>query len=1166
MEKTPFVHLHNHTEFSMLDGACKISNLAKKAADFGMPAVAITDHGNLHGIIAFCDAMAAQNIQPIVGQEFYIAPTDRKIKSKVNLNGDMQSAFHLILLAKNNTGLKNLYYLSSIGFSEGFYFKPRIDKQVLSEHSEGLIALSACLAGEIPYYINRDDIKSAKKALSEYLDIFSKENLFLEMMYHDLPEERKVNSALIQLSRDYGIDIVATNDCHYLEKEDEEKHSILLAIQTQATIDDKDRFKFQGTGYHFKSYEEMLVYFKDYPEALSNTLKVSEMCNVSFKFGEIILPSFPLSENETEEEMLRKLANEGLTRRYSKITDEIRERLSYELSVVESKKFSSYFLIVWDLINWAKTNGIFVGPGRGSSGGSLLAYVLGITDIDPLKHGLMFERFLNPERTNMPDIDIDFQDTEKQRIIEYLRQRYNENNVALIGAFSKMKAKQAIKDVARVLKVSASDADRITKIIVSDSLEDEIQNNEQFKTIMNSNETYKKILNYAFFIEGLYRQTPVHAAGVVITKNPVINEIPLMTSSDTPYLISQFEKDTVERLGYLKMDILSINFLTVLKDATENIKKTKNKEIRLEDIDVNDKDALALLASGNTLGCFQVDSDGITKLIKRMKPQSIDDITAALALYRPGPLQNGYVDMYIERKNNPDKITYPFEELEPVLKETYGVIVYQEQIMQISMRLCGFTAAQADGLRKAVAKKKSDIMEKIEKSFIDGAVKNGKDPQKVKQLFEDIKRFADYCFNKSHSAAYAYLTMYTAYFKSHYTLEYMVSLIRNNTDKTKTMAIYIKNAMSMGIPVLGPDVNRSDINFEIEENSIRFGLCAIKGVGETASSLIVEERKQNGQFKDLYDFLSRLDLQKVNKRVIEALIQVGAFDWTGVKSDTLLGIYEQLADYAQKEKEDDQESLFEDSESNFEVEYQRSLIARFEATNKEMLESEEAFFRYAKIEANLLGLPINKDPLSKYSELVNIINPKSFDNLFQSMSVNESRQIIGYIENVDIKTKTNGKTSTFYILTVYTGFESIELFFFPNDSLDPSFYSTMLIEYIPRVFIVTARESKNFDGNRQKRVSITDIKPVEQCKKPGIKAYSIILSPDVRERDLDELSRFLNKYQGDCALSFSYSSLAGRFDVKSLKISDKEEMIEKLKNFTFIEEVIPKFSFDSNSF
>ncbi|HPB47557.1 MAG TPA: DNA polymerase III subunit alpha, partial [Exilispira sp.] len=752
------------------------------------------------------------------------------------------------------------------------------------------------------------------------------------------------------------------------------------------------------------------------------------------------------------------------------------------------------------------------------------------------------------------------------RIIEYLRQRYNENNVALIGAFSKMKAKQAIKDVARVLKVSASDADRITKIIVSDSLEDEIQNNEQFKTIMNSNETYKKILNYAFFIEGLYRQTTVHAAGVVITKNPVINEIPLMTSSDTPYLISQFEKDTVERLGYLKMDILSINFLTVLKDATENIKKTRNEEIRLEDIDVNDKDALALLASGNTLGCFQVDSDGITKLIKRMKPQSIDDITAALALYRPGPLQNGYVDMYIERKNNPDKITYPFEELEPVLKETYGVIVYQEQIMQISMRLCGFTAAQADGLRKAVAKKKSDIMEKIEKSFIDGAVKNGKDPQKVKQLFEDIKRFADYCFNKSHSAAYAYLTMYTAYFKSHYTLEYMVSLIRNNTDKTKTMAIYIKNAMSMGIPVLGPDVNRSDINFEIEENSIRFGLCAIKGVGETASSLIVEERKQNGQFKDLYDFLSRLDLQKVNKRVIEALIQVGAFDWTGVKSDTLLGIYEQLADYAQKEKEDDQESLFEDSESNFEVEYQRSLIARFEATNKEMLESEEAFFRYAKIEANLLGLPINKDPLSKFSELVNIINPKSFDNLFQSMSVNESRQIIGYIENVDIKTKTNGKTSTFYILTVYTGFESIELFFFPNDSLDPSFYSTMLIEYIPRVFIVTTRESKNFDGNRQKRVSITDIKPIEQCKKPGIKAYSIILSPDVRERDLDELSRFFNKYQGDCALSFSYSSLAGRFDVKSLKISDKEEMIEKLKNFTFIEEVIPKFSFDSNSF
>lgn len=1160
MAKTPFVHLHTHTEYSMLDGACKVKKLAKKAAAFDMPAAAITDHGNLHGIIAFCDAMSAENIQPIVGQEFYVAPKDRKIKSKINNSVDPQNPFHLILLAKNEIGLKNLYFLSSISYIEGFYYKPRIDKEILASHSEGLIALTACLAGEIPYYIQRDEIEKAKKSLSEYLDIFGKENLFLELMYHGIEAEKKVNRTLIEFSRLYGLDIVATNDNHYLEKDDAEKHNILLAIQTQSTIDDKQRFMFDGSGYYFKSYEEMKQIFQDYPEALNNTLKIMEMCKVNFKFGEMNLPKYPLDEGYSEETMLKKLAEEGLKRRYTEITPEIKDRFDYEFNVISSKKFCGYFLIVWDLINWSKSNGILVGPGRGSAGGSILAYALGITDIDPLKHNLMFERFLNPERTNMPDIDIDFQDVERPRVIDYIKQRYGADHVAAIGAFSALKAKQAIKDVARVLKISASDANKITSLINSDSLEEEIKTNETFKSVMEQNELYTKCLEYALFVEGLFRQTTIHAAGVVITQNPVINELPLMISSDSNLIVSQFEKDTVERLGYLKMDILGINYLTILKDTIDYIYKRHGVRILLENIPLEDEKIYKLLSSGNTAGCFQVEAAGFTKMLKQLKPKNIEDITAALALYRPGPLKSGYVATYIDRKNNPEKIEYPFEELKPVLAETYGVIAYQEQIMKISMILSGFTGAEADTLRKAVAKKKGDLMEKMKNKFIEGAVKRGKDEKKVVQLFEDINNFADYCFNKSHSAAYAYLTVYTAYFKAYYPIEFMTALIKNNIDDIDKVSSYVRNAKNMGIKFVTPSVNESSINFEIVNDNIVFGLAAIKGVGEAAAELIINEREKNGKFKDFLDFLFRMDLQKINKKIIEALIQVGAFDWTGHERQPLLKAYDELSEYALSKKNDDGSSLFDETNNeNFEESYQNSLITKYKDSIDFSLDKDDKIYEYARWEAQLCGLPLKSDPLEKYYYLVNIINPKNLSTFIENIKPNESAQIIGYIENVTTRTKQNGKAGIYYILKLFNGYESLELFFFPTENIDPSFYEQMLKSYIPRVFIINCKEYTGYDNKIDKRITIVDIKPIEDVKKPSVKSYTILLNPYITEENILELTNFFNKNIGNCPITIKFINYSGTFEVTSIKLSEKEDIINQIRNFDFIEDIVPSF-------
>ncbi len=1160
MAKTPFVHLHTHTEFSMLDGACKIKKLAKKAAMFDMPAAAITDHGNLHGIIAFCDAMSSENIQPIIGQEFYLAPKSMKIKFKSPNPEENKGPFHLLLLAKNEVGLKNLYYLSSISYIEGFYYKPRIDKEVLSKHSEGLIALTACLAGEIPYYIQRDEINKAKKALSEYLDIFGKENFFLELMYHELEEEKKVNRTLIEFSKTYGLDIVATNDNHYLEKEDAEKHDILLAIQTQSTLDDQDRFTFKGSGYHFKSYEEMKKIFGEYPEALNNTLKIMEMCKVNFKFGEMNLPKYPLDPQYTEESFLRKLAEEGLKKRYVEITDEISQRFEYEFNVISLKNFCGYFLIVWDLISWAKNNGILVGPGRGSAGGSILAYALGITDIDPLKHNLMFERFLNPERTNMPDIDIDFQDIERPTVIEHIKQKYGADHVAAIGAFSQLKAKQAIKDVARALKISASEANKITSIIESDSLEEELKNNERFKTTMESNELYKKCLDFSLFVEGLYRQTTIHAAGVVITQNPVINELPLMIGADSNIIVSQFEKDTVERLGYLKMDILGINYLTILKDAIAYVKKRHDIDISLNDIPLNDPEVYKLLSSGNTLGCFQVEAPGFTKMLKQLKPKNIEDITAALALYRPGPLKSGYVATYIDRKNNPENIEYEFEELKPVLSETYGVIVYQEQIMKISMILSGFSGSEADTLRKAVAKKKGDLMEKMKNKFIEGAVKRGKDENKVRKLFDDINNFADYCFNKSHSAAYAYLTIYTAYFKARYPIEFMTSLMKNNLDKIDKLASYVRNAKNMGISFIMPSVNESSVNFEIKDDKIIFGLAAIKGVGESAASLIINERQANGEYKDFLDFLVRIDQQKINKRIVEALIQVGAFDWTNHDRKSLLMAYDELSQYALNKKNDDGASLFDESGSEeFERNFQNSTIIRYNESEKLDADSEDKAYVYARWEAELCGLPLKSDPLLSFTKLIDIINPKSFSNLLDNIKPNQSVQIIGYIENVTTKSKQNGKTGIYYIIKFFNGYESAELFFFPQENIDPSFYQNMLKTYVPRVFIISCKEFTNIDKTQDKRINISDIKPIEQLKKPTIKSYTIILNPYFSEDDLKVLVETLNKNPGNCPINIKIENLNGVFEVASSKLSNDEQIISKLKNFDFIEEVIPSF-------
>ena len=881
-----FAHLHVHTEYSLLDGASRVKELVRRTKELGMDSVAITDHGVMYGAVRFYKEAKAQGIHPVIGCEVYLAPGMRQERAEV----DGTRYYHLILLAENETGYRNLVELISLANIEGYYYKPRIDKELLRQYHEGIIALSACVAGEIPQAILRGNNERTEALIAEYVEIFGQDNFFLEIQDHGLPEEKTVNRALRELAKKYDIGLVATNDVHYVHADDSEFHDILLCVQTGRTINDPDRMRFSGPDYYLKSEEEMTALFADYPEALENTARIAARCQVDFTFGELQLPFYPLPEHfESDDAYLRALCEERLSSRYADVTDEIRTRLDYELDVIHGMGYASYFLIVWDFINYARGHGVEVGPGRGSAAGSIVAYLLGITNIDPLRYALLFERFLNPERVSMPDIDIDFDDINRGRVISYVKERYGEDHVAQIATFGTMGAKGAIRDVGRVLEMSFSEVSAITKLVPAElniTLDRSLKESSDFRRLYDEDESVRRVIDLARRIEGLPRNISIHAAGVVIAKEPLASQVPVWVSEGT--LVTEFDKDDVEALGLLKMDFLGLRTLTIIADTVRHVRASHGIDLDVDAIPLVDEKTSQMLCNGDTGAVFQMESAGMTNLVKDLQPKGFVDLIPTVALYRPGPLGSGMVTDFIDGLHGKKEVVYMHPLLEPILKETFGVVLYQEQVMQIVQVLAGFSLGQADLLRRAMGKKKHDLLMAQKEIFLQGCAKNGLETSLANHIFDLLTHFADYGFNKSHSAAYGLLAWQTAYLKAHYPVEFMAGVLTSIMDKTDKIPVYIQLCRQMGIKILPPDINSSAATFGIEDGAIRFGLAAVRNVGENAIVSMERVRAEGGKFRSLVDFCARVDMRAVNKRALESLIKCGAFDSIGTERNQLL--------------------------------------------------------------------------------------------------------------------------------------------------------------------------------------------------------------------------------------------------------------------------------------
>ncbi len=872
-----FTHLHVHTQFSILDGAAKIPSLIGTAKSFGMDALAITDHGNLYGVLKFFAEAKKQKIKPILGCEIYVAARTRFDKvDKIDRSG-----YHLILLAKNKKGYQNLTKLSSLGFIDGFYYTPRIDKELLKKYSEGLIASSACLGGEVPAAIMKSGESRAEQVLLEYLEIFG-EDFYLEMQDHGLPEQKSVNEVLVKLAEKHNVKLIASNDVHFVKKEDFEAHRILICLNTGKDLDDPSGMHYSGEEY-LKSPDEMAEIFKDHPEALSNTREiVDKVEDYNILSDKIILPNFPLPEPfKTEDDYLRHLTYEGAKKLYPEITEEIQQRLDFELSVIAQMGFPGYFLIVQDFIAAARKMMVIVGPGRGSAAGSAVAYCTGITNIDPIRYNLLFERFLNPERVSMPDIDIDFDDEGRDKVLDYVVDKYGKEKVAQIVTFGTMAAKLAIRDVARVIKLPLPDADRLAKLVPEKpgiSLAAAYKEVKELYDIKKSGEDLeKKTLVFAETLEGSARHTGTHACGVIIGPDDLMNHVPLSTAKDSELPVTQFEGKLVESVGILKMDFLGLKTLSIIKDAIHNIKIRHDVTIDIDKIPLDDEQTFELYQKGETIGTFQFESEGMRMYLKDLKPTNIEDLIAMNALYRPGPM--GYIPVYIDRKHGREKVNYPHELLEEILTPTYGIMVYQEQIMQTAQIMAGFSLGKADILRRAMGKKKKDIMAEQAVEFIKGAEEKGISKEKAEEVFQIMERFAEYGFNRSHSAAYSIIAYQTAYLKAHYPAEYMAAVLTHNLNDIKKIKFFIDECLRQHIDVLGPNINESSLNFTVnDKGEVLFGMAAIKGVGGAAVKNIMEERDERGQFTSIFDFSQRINLRAVNRKSMEALALAGAFD------------------------------------------------------------------------------------------------------------------------------------------------------------------------------------------------------------------------------------------------------------------------------------------------
>lgn len=1013
-----FVHLHNHTEYSLLDGAGRIEDLVRRAKELGMPAVAITDHGTMYGTIDFYKQAKKQGIKPIIGCEVYVAPRSRFDKAAV----EGESYYHLVLLAASEQGYRNLIELVSRGYSEGFYYKPRIDREILRSYSEGLIGLSACIAGEIPAAILRGDLAGAETLAYEYKEIFGQDNFYIELQDHGMPEEKQANKHLVQLAEKVGLGLVATNDAHYIDKKDAECHDVLLCIQTGKTVDEPGRMRFPSDDFYIKSPAEMAELFGEYPEALANTVRIAERCDVNFDFNKLYLPDFPTPDGIGDDEYLRNLCLDALPKRYPDATPEVEERLNYELDVIKKMGYSSYFLIVWDFVNYSRRQSIPVGPGRGSAAGSIVAYLLGITNIDPIKYGLLFERFLNPERVSMPDIDIDFCYEQRSKIIEYVVSRYGSDRVAQIITFGTMAARAAIRDVGRALNLPYGDVDRIAKLVPSElgiTLKKALAANHELKNLYDTDDAVKKLVDLAMAVEGLPRHASTHAAGLVIAKEPLTHFAPLQLSSEG-FVTTQYDKDRIEEIGLLKMDLLGLRTLTVIGDAIALIKQNRGEELDIETIPLDDAKTCTMLAVGDTSGVFQMESSGMTNLVKDLKPERFDDLIPLVALYRPGPLGSGMVSDFIDSRHGKKEVTYLHPLLEPILQDTFGVILYQEQVMQIASTLAGFTLGQADLLRRAMGKKKHEVLAAQRESFLKGAAERGIDSQLAQDVFELMTHFADYGFNKSHSAAYALVAYQTAYLKAHYPQEFYAALLTSVMGTNDKVGYYIEECRRRGIAVLPPDINASGKSFSVDGEAIRFGLAGVKNAGGNALESIIKAREKGGKFTTLVDFCSRVDMRVVNKRVIESLIKCGAFDSLQARRSQLLHVLEQAVEVAacrQKDAASGQLGLFGDD--TLECVHDVILPDVPEMPQEQIL----------ALEKEITGFYVTGHPLDKYRAKLEAM--PSLGSLAEGQYTDgQLIRVGGLIASAKRITTKNGSMMCFVNLEDFTG--QVEVIVFPK--------------------------------------------------------------------------------------------------------------------------------------
>ncbi|HHV10496.1 MAG TPA: DNA polymerase III subunit alpha [Clostridiales bacterium] len=1135
-----FTHLHVHTEYSLLDGSGKIKEMVHQAKELGMDSLAITDHGVMYGVIDFYKACLAEGIKPIIGCEVYVAPGSRFDRE---LGNSEERYHHLVLLAENNTGYQNLMKIVSRGFLEGFYYRPRVDYEVLEKYHEGIIALSACLAGEVSNNLLKGFYAEAKDSALRLQKIFGENNFFLELQDHGMQEQKTVNQGLIRLAQETGIKLVATNDVHYTYAEDVDPHDILLCIQTQKKVTDENRMRYEGGQFYLKSPEEMYTIFPYAREALENTYGIAQRCEVTITFGEYKLPVYPVPEGYTAYEYLEQLCREGLEKRYHPVPKELWERLDYELDIIHSMGFVDYFLIVWDFIKYAKDNQIIVGPGRGSAAGSIVAYSLEITDIDPIKYNLLFERFLNPERISMPDIDIDFCFERRQEVIDYVTEKYGKDKVVQIVTFGTMAARAVIRDVGRALDMPYAQVDTVAKMIPTElgiTIEKALNLNRDLRQLYESNEEVKYLIDMSKRLEGLPRHTSMHAAGVVIGKDSIDEYVPVSRSSDDS-ITTQFTMTTLEELGLLKMDFLGLRTLTVIQNAESLIRKNENEDFNIEHIDYADEKVYDLISSGKTEGIFQLESAGMKSFMKELKPHSLEDVIAGIALYRPGPMD--FIPKYVKGKNEAGKIVYECPQLEPILSPTYGCIVYQEQVMQIVRELAGYTYGRSDLVRRAMSKKKESVMIQERKNFVygneeegvPGCISNGISETAANHIFDEMVDFAKYAFNKSHAAAYAVVSYQTAFLKCYYPVEFMAALMTSVIDNPGKVSEYIYTCRQMNIEILPPDINEGDSVFTVSKGAIRYALSAIKGVGRPVISAVVAEREENGPFLSLKDFATRLSGKEVNKRTIESFIKAGVFSTVHSNRRQLMMSYVQIIDSIAAEKKKTltgQMTLFdfagEDEKQDYEV-----TMPEVEEYSKEQL---------LAFEKEVLGIYVSGHPLEAYEARLQK-NITAYSNDFAIDEETEKPKVIdgnfetigGMVTAKTVKTTRNNSMMAF--ITLEDLFGVVEVIIFPKDYEK---YKTM-VEPDQKIFVrgkVTVEEEKAAKLICQSIVPFDSIPQELWIKYRDLEAF---------QKDEADLYRMLEEYDGnDAVVIYCEAEKCMKKLPKSRGVKANNDLIQRL--------------------